>query len=1758
MPSKASLTISSILLTLVSVAIGQTAFAADVPIHRVDNAVEARERLELLWVEPEIRRSKQAEGRLRIQPSGRFGVANRALSAQPSDKELQALAFFNEPLQPLSGESPAAETAALVAALKAYQEGQRSEDVSGFVEFIEAFPESRWLASLELNLGRIAYDTGYFSKALDFWFSAWERSRQAQSKVGVRIANLAIAEYALMNARIGRKDELERVFAMVEGREFQGNARIIIESAQEGHFAMVNEPGVAFRCGPYALTNIAPLLNPDSTGLISGFLERAKSPPSGFSLTEVQAMSSDLGLNLQMSKREVGASIIVPSVDHWKVGHYGALTRELNGYYLLVDPTFGNRTWMSAEAIDAESSGFFLAPAGSLPSGWSAARQSEAAKIYGRGHSGDGGTNETGNSDHQRGGDGCDDLAMATYSFHTLLASLRITDVPVGYPAARGPDVRVRVSYHQREEDQPATIDFTSFSPLWVSNWVSYLTDNPNIPGGDITLYQRGGGNETFTDFDPVTQTYGRDPQSQADLERLKANTYVKRYPNGSLEYYEHYIGTVGTQRKVFLTRVVDPAENTVKLDYDTTFPTRLRYIHDAIELTTEFFYDLPDEDYLVTSVEDPYGRTATFTYTSVNGELRLTDIEDVYGIISSFGYESNGDITSLTTPYGTTTFELSPVDLGRSSLIRYIEAIDPYGNRERIEYNLSSAQTGLPGFINDPLPDSSIVDFRRSDNDDRNSFFWDKRAMKQAEGDYSSAHLYHWVQPGNLDAASSILEREKPALQGRVWYNYPGQPQPYIQGDLASPSVIARVVEDESGVQVTQASLFEYNALGNVTRVTDPQGRETAIEYAANGIDIRFIRQKVGESGGQPIYETLATYTYNPADPPHRPETVTLASGSTTEFSYNSYGQVETVPDDLNQVVTFTYETNSANNGYDKLLSMTGDVPGGDVSFTYDSFDRVRTITDSEGHVITYDYDDLDRVTLVTFPDSSYQQFVYQDQSLVAVRDREGRRTHYFHDALRRVVAERNPAGEFIQYEWCSCDSLSAMIDASGNRTEWVRDVRGRVLSVIQPDGTAMHRTYYPLSGALQQITDALSQTTDYAYFVDGNLATIDYSDAGTPNLSMLYDQWYNRPTSMTDGIGTHSYAYHPNDGSTLGAGNLARVNGPFTDDTTKYTYDDLGRVRQMQIVDDATFTTASFSEEFVFDARSRLEQVINDLGTFDYTYIGQSNRIDTIAYPNGMTADYDYYTASGDFLLMQIQNLSSGTTPTVLSQFDYTYRQDRNIETWTVQQGGPAQTWTFGYDAEQQLQTAVRRNAAQTIIDRFRYGYDPAGNRNSVTSNGSTTNYAANNLNQLTTEQGFGPTLFSGTLNEPASVTVDGQTAQVTSDGGNAPYTFEALIDLQEGSNSVVVEATDGNNNTQTNTYVVTVGGVVRQLEYDLKGNLRFERDAQGAILREFRWDQLNRLLTIIDGSNETEFAYDGNDRRVRIIERTNSVVQSNHVYIWSGSGILQKRNAAGTSVERSYFSRGFIEGSAKYFCTKDHLGSTREVVANDGVTVESRYDYDPWGETTKIGGTGAESDFLYTGHFHHAGSGLYLAQYRAYDSELGRWLSRDPLGFIDGPNLYAYVGNRPTYSFDPDGRSAVSALATGWAGALAEPTPVGEVVMAGVTVGVGTYVVADAVTDFIGDLFYDRKAAAPRRRENSKKRAREAAEKRCPQGKKPVHHPHGRHGPHYHPVGRNGRPTHEHYYYPGTMLPPLPSLADDDGGSIVFPNTTSSSLY
>ncbi|MDB4944280.1 MAG: repeat protein [Labilithrix sp.] len=218
---------------------------------------------------------------------------------------------------------------------------------------------------------------------------------------------------------------------------------------------------------------------------------------------------------------------------------------------------------------------------------------------------------------------------------------------------------------------------------------------------------------------------------------------------------------------------------------------------------------------------------------------------------------------------------------------------------------------------------------------------------------------------------------------------------------------------------------------------------------------------------------------------------------------------------------------------------------------------------------------------------------------------------------------------------------------------------------------GLTQSLAHWQRDGRLLSEVDPIGRTLSYQYTVDDRITKKDYSDTATPDVTYAYDAFFPRAASRQDGAGTTTFTYHPYAASTFGAGQVALIDGPFANDTQKHTYDELGRLKKLEIVDDATHATASYSEEYTFDARARVTGVQNNLGLSTYAFAGQSSRPSTVSYPKGMQVLYDYYGITGDFLLKQIKNLSAGPTPSVISQFDYTYGQDRSIDTWTVRAG-------------------------------------------------------------------------------------------------------------------------------------------------------------------------------------------------------------------------------------------------------------------------------------------------------------------------------------------------------------------------------------------------------------------------------------------------------------------------------------------------------
>jgi RHS repeat-associated protein len=65
------------------------------------------------------------------------------------------------------------------------------------------------------------------------------------------------------------------------------------------------------------------------------------------------------------------------------------------------------------------------------------------------------------------------------------------------------------------------------------------------------------------------------------------------------------------------------------------------------------------------------------------------------------------------------------------------------------------------------------------------------------------------------------------------------------------------------------------------------------------------------------------------------------------------------------------------------------------------------------------------------------------------------------------------------------------------------------------------------------------------------------------------------------------------------------------------------------------------------------------------------------------------------------------------------------------------------------------------------------------------------------------------------------------------------------------------------------------------------------------------------------------------------------------------------------------------------------------------------------------GVRNSVGYCGYIFNEDSGLYTVRFRTYSPTLGRWLERDPAGYVDGMGLYEYVRGGATSAVDPSGR-------------------------------------------------------------------------------------------------------------------------------------------
>jgi len=236
-------------------------------------------------------------------------------------------------------------------------------------------------------------------------------------------------------------------------------------------------------------------------------------------------------------------------------------------------------------------------------------------------------------------------------------------------------------------------------------------------------------------------------------------------------------------------------------------------------------------------------------------------------------------------------------------------------------------------------------------------------------------------------------------------------------------------------------------------------------------------------------------------------------------------------------------------------------------------------------------------------------------------------------------------------------------------------------------------------------------------------------------------------------------------------------------------------------------------------------------------------------------------------------------------------------------------------------------------------------------------------------------------------------------------------------------------------------------------------------------YEWDALNRLIKVeLKGApNVTvaEISYDVMNRRVwrEADEDQDGTPDEELIYVWDGWRNIEERDYStedllrdyvyGTYIDevvhgRSDFWDGstlgpdgdFADSKEQFYYTTNNLYSVAALIDTSGNVIE-RYEYLPYGAVTVYTGAGVDSTWFtsddatssysdiqhvtFTGRRSDPESELMYFRNRYYSPELGRFVGRDPLGYVDSLNVYAYAKAQPSGIVDALGES-VSVCASG----------------------------------------------------------------------------------------------------------------------------------
>ncbi len=1187
-------------------------------------------------------------------------------------------------------------------------------------------------------------------------------------------------------------------------------------------------------------------------------------------------------------------------------------------------------------------------------------------------------------------------------------------------------------------------------------------------------------------------------------------------------------------------TQVVNPEEaRNVNYQYDNlgrliseTEPSRLNkeYEYDAMgrvimasvgelsdETPAETFFEYDAAGQLI-SITDARGYSSYYEY-DVRGLLTRTTLPDPDGDGSMFATTSHysyDNVGRLTNEYGMYT---RVTDYAYDSRNRVTQVTLPDANDEgqsfRPVLTFSYDAVGNALTNTDPLGNLTTYTY---DKEGR------VKTVTGADPDglgslTSPVVSYSYNNAGNVTSVTD-------ANGGITSFQY---------DNLGRQTQVTGADPDGGGPLTSTITQYQYDDRGNIDKIIDPESRETTFQY-----DSANRRSGVTDDTGNQTTYAYDTWNNLTSVTGADPDGTGPLTAPVTSFVNDAFGRRTRITDPESGITRFTYddmgnlltltdpENNTTSYAYDGMGRITIDTNqlSDTRSFQYSSEGNLARKVDRNGRITQYTYDNLERMTA-----ESWYVGTSSAPELTVTVDTEGGEIN----EVQRVGFSAFEAYGTFTLTFGSDTTAALAYDASaatiqsalealasigsgninvfdstveygvGSGGEWTLTFQGTLA------GTNVTQTTIDTSGLTGEgITEVEATDTTGAILDEEQTIDLDNVSGGTFRLAF-------------QGETTATIVYN----------------------ATASTVE--SELEQLNAVDDVTVTGSAggpWTVTFVGShAGTDVPAILGDAtaatdGTLDrtisYTY-NQASQLTAASDPDSSYA----YTYDNLGRLLSVDNDGTGGVPRVILSSAYDAKGNRTALSATIDSTDDFSN-SYTYDALNRVTQILQQGitGGNTVAEkRIDLTYNVDGRYDSITrfndiaggtsAEIATSTYSYDSLGRLT---GLDYEQASTDLFTPYAWTYDdlNRITQFTSADGTSDFDYDKTGQLTAADHSYQTDESYSYDDNGNRTNIGYATGSDNQLTND--GTYSYEYDDEGNRTRRvdnstydetlYEWDFRNHLTKVTEKDSfgtttqVVQYTYDVFNRRIgkavdtaspfnmvdAAIERyiiddaggVTSVDGGNVVLDFvdpDGDGAtsiaLERRQLFGNAVDQILAQEDATESISSAdrvaWPLVDHLGTVRDLVENDG-TLDEHYEYDAFGNVTS--GDTTLTRYLYTGRELDTATGLQYNRARWYDPAVGRWLSKDPIGFAAGDaNLYRYVNNEIFVAKDPSGLSYWSDVLEVYQGygdaAVGTVTGIGTMVMHPVQTaqGIGHAIAhpIDTATIVINDL--QEQASTPR---------------------------------------------------------------------------------